>query len=37
LSTICGGEDIIAPVTKKDEQLRRNFGGRKAQNFRPSL
>jgi len=37
LSTICGGEDIITPVTKKDEQLRRNFGGRKAQNFRPSL
>ena len=37
LSAICGHEDVITPVTKKDEQLRREFCGRNAQNFKPSF
>jgi len=34
LSTICGPDDIITPVTRKDEALRRQVGGLGPQHFR---
>lgn len=33
LSSICGEHDIITPISPKDEELRKQFGFRGAQNF----
>ncbi|MFL6179237.1 MAG: sulfotransferase family 2 domain-containing protein [Actinomycetes bacterium] len=33
LSRICGPEDIIAPITETDEELRKAMGGRPPQNY----
>jgi hypothetical protein len=33
LSTACGPEDIITPITERDEQIRREVGGRGPQNY----
>jgi hypothetical protein len=33
LSTICGPDDVITPVTEADERLRADSGGRAPQNF----
>lgn len=33
LSSICGEEDIITPISPKDEELRKQFGFKGAQNF----
>ncbi len=32
LSTMCGPEDVITPITPEDERLRQEFGGRGPQN-----
>ena len=33
LSKYCGEEDVITPISDKDEQIRRNLGYRVAQNY----
>jgi|AntDeeMinimDraft_5_1070356.scaffolds.fasta_scaffold24123_2 hypothetical protein len=34
LSEFCGKEDIIAPISKKEEEMRRQLGFLEAQNYR---
>ena len=33
LSTVCGPDDVITPVTEADERLRREYGGRAPQHY----
>ena len=37
LSKVCGPEDVLTPISKKDEETRRREGGRTAQNYRLPL